>query len=72
MALARGHVYISHPHSSSTPEAFYTHFYNHARRPRLEKLLCLELSRSLSGYLKVLLDPGGGFASETAARRFQK
>ena len=42
-----------------------------AHRPRLEKLLYLELSRSPSGYLKPLRDPGG-FASETAARRFQK
>ena len=39
---------------------------------RLEKLLCLELSRSSKGFFKVLLDPGGGFNSETAARRFQK
>jgi hypothetical protein len=26
--------------------AFYTYFYNHAHRPRLEKLLYIELSRS--------------------------
>jgi hypothetical protein len=58
--------------SSWTPGAFYTHFYNHARRLRLEKLLCLELSRSSNGLLKPLLDPGGGFTSKTAARRFQK
>jgi hypothetical protein len=60
---------ISHPHSSWTPGVFYTYFYNHARRLRLEKLLYLELSRSPSGFLKVILDPGGGFTSETAARR---
>jgi hypothetical protein len=42
---------------------FYTYFYNHARRSRLEKLLYIELSRSSSGYLKPLLDPGGGFTS---------
>jgi hypothetical protein len=34
----------------------------------------MKLSRSSSGYFKALLDPGGGFTSETetAARRFQK
>jgi hypothetical protein len=51
---------------------FYTYFYNHARRLRLEKLLYLGLSRSLSGYFKPLRDPGGGSTSETAARQFQK
>ena len=30
---------ISHRDSSWTPGAFYTYFYNHARRLRLEKLL---------------------------------
>jgi hypothetical protein len=38
-------------------------------RLRLEKLLCLDLSRSPNGCFKPHLDPGGGFASETAARR---
>jgi hypothetical protein len=39
----------------------------------LKKLLCLELSRSSNGFFEVLLDPGGGFTSETAAAwRFQK
>jgi hypothetical protein len=38
----------------------------------LKKLLYLELSRSPNGIFKPLLDPGGGFTSETAARRFQK
>jgi hypothetical protein len=47
-------------------------FYNHAHRPRLDKLLYLELSRSSNGNFKLLLDPGGSFASKTAARRFQK
>jgi hypothetical protein len=42
--------------------------YNHARRLRLEKLLYLELPRRFNGFLKALLDPGGRFASETAAR----
>jgi hypothetical protein len=64
-------VYISHPDSSPTPGVFYTYFYNHAHRLRLEKLLHPELSRSPNGFLKVLLDPGGGFTSETAARRLQ-
>jgi hypothetical protein len=62
---------ISHRHSSWTPGVFYTYFYNRAHRLRLEKLLYLELSRSPNGNFKVLLDPGGGLTSETAARRFQ-
>jgi hypothetical protein len=49
--------------------AFYTYFYNHARRLRLEKLLYRELSRSPSGYFKPLLDPGDGFRSETAVTK---
>jgi hypothetical protein len=48
------------------PGVFYTYFYNHAHRLRLEKLLYLELSRSPNGFFKVILDPGGGFTSETA------
>jgi hypothetical protein len=52
--------------SSSTSGVFYTRFYNHAHCLRLEKLLYIELSRSPSGYFKPLLDPGGGFRSETA------
>jgi hypothetical protein len=63
---------ISHPDSSPTPGVFYTYFYSHAHRHRLEKLLYLELSRSPNGFLKVIMDPGGGFTSETAARLFQK
>jgi hypothetical protein len=35
----------------------------------LKKLLCLELSRSPNGFLKVLLGPGGGFKSETAVTK---
>jgi hypothetical protein len=54
------------------PGVFYTYFYNHARRLRLEKLLYIDPFRSSSGYFKPLLGPDGGFASETAARRFQK
>jgi hypothetical protein len=53
-----------------TPQLFYTHFYNHARRLRLEKLLCLEASGSPNGFFKPLLDPDGGFTSETAERWF--
>jgi hypothetical protein len=41
------------------PEVFYTCFYNHAHRLRLEKLLYIELSRSSNGCFKPLLDPGG-------------
>jgi hypothetical protein len=54
----------SHRHSRGTPGAFCTCFYDHARRLRLEKLLCLELSRSPSGIFKPL--PNGCFGSETA------
>jgi hypothetical protein len=43
---------VSHLHSSSTPGVFYTYFYNHAHRLRLEKLLYLELSRSPNGFFK--------------------
>jgi hypothetical protein len=32
-------VHVSGLYSSSTPGVFYTYFYNHARRLRLEKLL---------------------------------
>jgi hypothetical protein len=35
----------------------------------LKKLLYLELSRSPNGFLKVLLDPGGGFRSGTAVTK---
>jgi hypothetical protein len=44
-------LHVSHPHSSPTPGVFYTHFYNHAHRPRLEKLACLELSISPNGFV---------------------
>ena len=65
-------MYVSDLDQAWAPQLFYTYFYNHARRLRLEKLLCLGLSRSPNGFLKVLLDPGGGLTSETAARRFKK
>ena len=59
-----GYVYISDLDPISTPRCF-THISNHARRPRLKKLLCLGLSRGSGGFFKVLLDSGGGFASKT-------
>jgi hypothetical protein len=65
-------MHISGLDGVCTPQLFYTYFYNHARRLRLKKLLCLEPSRSFNGFFKPLLDPGDGFASETAKRRFQK
>jgi hypothetical protein len=58
-------IYVSPLVSSSDPGVFYTYFYNHALRPRLEKLLYPELSGNSNGYFKPLLDPGGGFRSET-------
>jgi hypothetical protein len=45
---------------------------HHARRLHLEKLLHVGLSRSSNGHFKPLLDPGGGFTSETVALQFQK
>jgi hypothetical protein len=65
-------AHVNGVYSRYTPGVFYTYFYNHAHRLRLEKLLSIELSRSSNGFFKPLLDPGGGFTSETAARRFQK
>jgi hypothetical protein len=72
--MVRSYPCLSPPVLSPTPGVFYTYFYNHAHRHRLEKLLCAELFRSPSRFLKYfwLLDPGGGFTSETDARRFQK
>ena len=52
VANIRTLLYISHPHSSWTPGVFYTYFYNHAHRLRLEKLLYLEPSRSSNGFFK--------------------
>jgi hypothetical protein len=65
-------TYISGLDFVPTPQLFYTYFYNQACRLCLEKQLYIELSRSSSGLFKPLLDPGGGFTSETAERRFQK
>jgi hypothetical protein len=54
------------------PQLFYTYFYNHAHRLRLEKLFYIELFNSSNGFLKPLLDPGDGSNTETAERWFQK
>jgi hypothetical protein len=48
---------------------FYTYFYNHAHRIRLEKLLYMGLSKSPNGFS--ILGPGGRFTSKTAARLFR-
>jgi hypothetical protein len=58
------------------PQLFYTYFYNHAHRLRLEKLLYIELSRSPNGFLnhfwiqvavsEVKRPLHGGFGSKTA------
>jgi hypothetical protein len=61
--------YVSPLLSSWAPGVFYTYFYNHARHLRLENLLYLELSRSSNGFFKPLLEPGGGFKSETAVTK---
>jgi hypothetical protein len=66
------YIYTSGSDEVSTPQLFYTYFYNHSHRLRLEKLLYIELSRSPNGFFKPLLDPGNNFTSENAARRFQK
>jgi hypothetical protein len=43
----------SHPHSSGPPGVFYTYFYNHAHRLRLEKLLYLgSFLEAPTGFLK--------------------
>ena len=65
------HTYQS-PSFKWASGVFYTYFYNHAHRLRLEKLLYLGPSRISNGFLNPLLDPGGGFTSETAARRVRK
>jgi hypothetical protein len=72
-ALRLAVLYISGLDQVYTPQLFYTCFYNHAHRLRLEKLLYIELSISFNGFFKPLLDPGYGFTSETAvARPFRK
>ena len=73
MAMAMALCYVSDLEQAWAPQLFYTYFYNHAPRLRLEKLLyIIELSRSPNGFFKPLLDPDDGFTSETAERRFQK
>ena len=70
-------LHISHGDSSPIPGVFCTHFYNynHAHHLRLEKLLCLELSRSSNGFFNyfwiqvavlLLKLPYGGLRSELA------
>jgi hypothetical protein len=44
-----------------TPGVFYTYFYNHVHRLRLEKTIIYRDFISSNGYYKTLLDPGGGF-----------
>jgi hypothetical protein len=41
---------VSDLDSFSTPQLFYTYFYNHAHRLRLEQLLYLEPSRIPNGF----------------------
>ena len=75
-------IHVSGLDPLRTPGVFYTYFYNHAHRLRLEKLLHLEPSRSSNGRFKplwiqmtvsLLKLPNSGFRSETAVtRRFQK
>jgi hypothetical protein len=77
-SITTGILHISPPVSSWTPGVFYTYFYNHAHRLRLEKLLYLELPRSSNGFFKyfwiqvavlLLKPPHGGFRSETAVTK---
>jgi hypothetical protein len=64
-------LFINISDQVSTPQLYYTYFCNHVHRLRLEKILYLEHSRSSNGFFKPLLDPDGGFTSETAERWFQ-
>ena len=43
-------MYVSDLELVCTTQLFYTYFCNHAHRLRLEKPLCLELSRSSNGF----------------------
>jgi hypothetical protein len=43
-------MYVSDLDQVLTPQLFYTYFYNHAHRLRLEKPLYLGLSRSSNGF----------------------
>jgi hypothetical protein len=62
-------MYVSDLDKFWAPQLFYTYFFDHARRPRLEKLLYIELSGSSNGFFKPPLDPDGGFKIETAVTR---
>jgi hypothetical protein len=44
------HIYVGDLDLVWAPGMFYKYFYNYALRLRLEKLLCLEPSRSFSGF----------------------
>jgi hypothetical protein len=72
---ASARTYFSPLLSRGTTGIFYTCFYKHARRLRLEKILFPELSRSPNGFfnqfwiqvvVSLLKPPHGGFISETA------
>jgi hypothetical protein len=54
------------------PPGYFTHISITTPIASALKNYYIELSRNSSGYFKPLLDPGGGFTSETAARRLQK
>jgi hypothetical protein len=62
-----------YPHNVNKFVLIVSNFYV-AKVLSQQKLLytCIELSRGSNGFLKPLLDPDGGFNSETAERRFQK
>jgi hypothetical protein len=77
-------IHVSEIGLFSTPQLFYTYFYDHARRLRLKKLLYIEIPRNPNGFINhfwiqipvavsILNPPQGGFRIETAVtRRFQK
>jgi hypothetical protein len=64
------HVSPHHSSTTTTPAAFPTHLCNHARRLRLKNYCIQNFLETPTGTLNFnpLLDPGGGFASETAVR----
>jgi hypothetical protein len=45
----KNHYHISDLDLVWAPQLFYTYFYNHVHRLRLEKLVYVELSRSPNG-----------------------
>jgi hypothetical protein len=64
LELELGGLIFQSPCFKGNLGVFYTCFYNHGRRIRLEKLLHLGLSRSPGGCFKPLLglEPGGAFS----------